>query len=381
MVKVLIASNLDSRHPFGQFTRPYFLGAGIAGAGHEVANVGLDCSRVTFGPSWSIGHASLRRFGSAITAAVRRFRPDVVYAHQNLPAAAAVLAARATPVAADFHSIPSVEWLALGRGATPGELGRYLVAAAKARAAERFVARRADLVIAASTEMAEEVARRYAPRATPVAVPNGVDPTLLDAAAPLSTPFAAGTRNVVATIPTAASPSNRRALDFLREATLALGGGPGTPAVHVLGSADGPAAPGLHYQGFQEDLLPWMDRADVCALPYPERARLYGGARNKLLEYLARGRTLVTTTEGLRGLEEAAAWPGVSVTADDPAEFAAALRAAADPDAPRLDDERDLVHRLLRWDILGQRAADALARFAGDSTEPQERHEPASQAS
>jgi len=380
-MKVLIASNLDSRHPFGQFTRPYFLGAGMAEAGHEVANVGLDCSRVTFGPSWSIGHASLRRLGSAITAAVRRFRPDVVYAHQNLPAAAAVLAARATPVAADFHSIPSVEWLALARGARGGELGRYLAAAAKARAAERFVAGRADLVIAASTQMAEEVARRYTPRTTPVAVPNGVDPALLDAPAPLAMPFAAGTRNVVATIPTAASPSNRLALDFLREATLSLGDGPGTPAVHVLGSAHGPAAPGLHYQGFQEYLLPWMDGADVCALPYPERARLYGGARNKLLEYLARGRTLVTTVEGLRGLEEAATWQGVSVTDDDPAAFAAALCAAAAPNASRLDVERALVHRLLRWDVLGRRVVEALGPIAGDSTEPQERHEPASQAS
>ncbi len=367
MVKVLIASNLDSRHPFGQFTRPYFLGAGMAEAGLEVANVGIDCSRVTFGPSWSIRRASLRRFRSAIAAAIRRFAPDAVYAHQNLPATAALLAAPPTPVAADFHSIPSVEWLALARGATRGEIGRYLAAAAKARAAERFVAGRADLVIAASTQMAEEVARRYAPRKTPVAVPNGVDPALLDAPAPSSTPFAAGTRNVVATIPTAASPSNRRALDFLREATLALGDGPDTPAVHVLGSADGPAAPGLHYHGFQEDLLPWMHAADTCALPYPEHARLYGGARNKLLEYLARGRTVVTTEEGLRGLEEAATWQGVSLTTDDPAEFAAALRTAAEPDASRLDAERAFVHRRLSWDVLGHRVVEALQPIAGGS--------------
>jgi glycosyltransferase involved in cell wall biosynthesis len=83
----------------------------------------------------------------------------------------------------------------------------------------------------------------------------------------------------------------------------------------------------LHH-GFQRDLLQWIDHADVCLLPYPEEAALFGGARNKLLEFVARAKRIVTTVEGLRGLSQIDGWDGVTVTSDSPVEFAAAIEMA-----------------------------------------------------
>jgi len=363
LVRVLIVSNIDSREPFGQFTRPFFLGRAMAEEGVEVANVGIECSRIDFGAAWSTGQKSLRRLARVTTLARSRFAPDVIYAHQNLPGTAALLAARGTPVVADFHSLPSVEWAGLLRGARASEAPSFAAAAARASGSERVIAARANGIVAAGENLAREIGRRYRPRAVPVTVVNGVDPRLLAAtrspASPIPTDLAR--HSAVATLPSSASPSNRRALAFLAHAARGLENAPLPVAVHVLGSAAGPTAPLLRYHGLQPDLVPWLDHADVCLLPYPAEASLFGGAKNKLLEYLARARAVVSTTEGLRGLEAVADWRGVEVVSDDPGDFARAVARAVRPEAPKLEDERAAVHRELRWDALARKAADALS--------------------
>ena len=67
-VRVLIVSNLDSDKPFGQFLRPFHLGRGLARHGLEVGNVGVDCSLVDFGPTWSTGTKSLAQLAGSPSA-------------------------------------------------------------------------------------------------------------------------------------------------------------------------------------------------------------------------------------------------------------------------------------------------------------------------
>jgi glycosyltransferase involved in cell wall biosynthesis len=268
------------------------------------------------------------------------------------------------PFCVDFHSVPSVEWAGYAKGAPPRDAILHRAASLRTGTAERLVSRRADAIIAAGEEVAADVQRLHRPATTPHVIPNGVDDVLLDLAADGPSPYANGARSAVATVPGAQSTANARALAFLQAVAADLHGREQPTSVHVLGSKEGPAAPGLSYEGFQPDLLPWIAHADVCLLPYPAEAALAGGARNKLLEYLARGRTIVSTREGLRGLGEVASWPGVFVTDDDPAAFAAAVSAAGAPDVPTLEASRDELRRRLRWDSLAERVRDVLAGIA-----------------
>jgi glycosyltransferase involved in cell wall biosynthesis len=365
-VRILVVSNQDRTRPYGQWTRPFFLGSGLAGGGAEVANVGVDCGAVDFGPAWSVGHQSLRRLVGGCRVAVRRFRPDVVYAHQNMPAAAALVAGSATgtPVVADFHSLPSLEWEALARAAEPSAAIRYELNRAKAWAAEEFVARCAAGVIAAGPELVDALGERHGQDLRAHVVPNGVDERLLKA--PRSSrpaAYADGAPHAMSTLPSASTPANAIALAFLRDVVAELARLLPSAQVHVLGSDSGPEAPGLRYHGFQPELLPWIEHAGACLMPYPPEATA-GGVRNKLLEYLARGRAVVTTREGLRGLPEASGWSGVTVAPDDAAGFAAALRTTLESDEEGLEAARAEVARRLRWASLASDVATYLSLVA-----------------
>lgn len=280
---------------------------------------------------------------------------------------AAMLGARGVPFVADFHSLPSVEWAGYARDAPAAEAVRFRLASLRTAAAERAVTFSARRIVAAGEEVADELRRRYSHADKPVVVSNGVRRDLLDRPVDGVSPFGPGI-HAVTTIPGAQSVSNARALNFLSAVAEALDDEQGPSVdVHVIGSTDGPSVGGIKYEGFQPDLLPWIAMADVCLLPYPDDAALCGGARNKLLEYLARGRTLVTTEEGLRGLTEAARWEGVTVTDDDPVAFAAAIRSAARPAAPTLEGRREQIHERLQWDRLALQVKDVLEAAANRS--------------
>jgi glycosyltransferase involved in cell wall biosynthesis len=180
---------------------------------------------------------------------------------------------------------------------------------------------------------------------------NGADPALARLPRSPDNPYGNGrTGHALATLPADSSPSNASAIGFVREVLDELRSlAPGL-TVNVLGS-DGEEGSGLRYLGFQPEIRPWLDHADACLMPYPQEAALFGGPRNKLIEYLVRGRTVVTTPEGLRGLGQAADWDGVYVAAPDPAEFARAVATAVRSDAETLDRSREAARRLT-WDRL-----------------------------
>jgi glycosyltransferase involved in cell wall biosynthesis len=361
-VRVLIVSNLDSERPFGQFVRPFCLGRGMARAGVEVAEVGVDCSRVDFGPAWSVGRQALGRLARATALARRTFRPDVIYAHQNTPGTAALVAAGGLPVAADFHSLPSVEWRSLAAAASGARSAGLRAKGARAAAVERLLARRSDLIVAAGQSLAEQIASRYGPVVETLVVANGVDHELLDAPRADASPYnGPGLAHALATLPMS-SATSRRALEFLGDVASRLDELDAPVEVHVVGTDDGPRARALRYHGILPVLRPWLDHADVCLLPYPADAMHSGGSKNKFLEYLARGRRVVSTPEGVRGLEEAADWEGVEVVPFDAGAFADAIVEAGKPGAPALDESRTLVSTRYRWDVLAEELARALRR-------------------
>ncbi|HEX2234048.1 MAG TPA: glycosyltransferase [Thermoleophilaceae bacterium] len=363
-MRVLIVSNLDSKKPFGQFGRPFYLGRGMAEDGFEVAHVGIDCSRVRYGPAWSTGAQSLRKIGRATAVARRAFRPDVIYAHQNLPGVAALLTSGGVPVAADFHSLPSVEWAQLAKAAPTATALRHRLAWLRAAAAERALASRAEGIVSAGPGLADEIVARYHPEHPPHVVPNGFDHVMFEAPRAPVAPFDGepAAAHALAILPAASSASNRRALEFLGEIARELDKRVPDLALHVVGTDDGPQAGVLRYHGLQQ-VGAWLDHADVCLLPYPSDAMHFGGSKYKLMEYLARGRRIVSTPEGTRGLEEVGDWDAVTVVPYEPAAFAEGVARAIQPDAPSLEEKRSEVSRY-RWDVLARELARGLQEIA-----------------
>ena len=370
-MRVLALSNLDSTRPFGQYTRPFHLSRFLAARGVDVATVAVDCRDVDFGPSWSTGVQSSRRLAGALRTACRTFRPDVIWAHQNMPAAVAVATQRGVPVAADMHSIPSADWRVFA-ALTPSraEAVRCHTRALRAAAVESLVTRRADLVVAAGRSVADHLTDRYRMRRPPAVIVNGIEPSLLDAPEPpRPAAFGGAGPHVMTTLPVQSSPANERALAMLLDSAVELERRMPSVEIHVLGANAGPAAPGVRYHGLVPEVLPYLHHADACLLPLPPLSGEFGGARNKLLDALARGRTVLTTEEGLAGLEDAATWPGVVVAPHDPLGFAAALGAALSANGNGYKSRASQVQRL-RWDVLAGELETVLGDVAGAGAHP-----------
>ncbi len=109
---------------------------------------------------------------------------------------------------------------------------------------------------------------------------------------------------------------------------------------------------GVLVTGTVADVRPWMRQAAVFVVPL----RVGGGTRLKILEALAAGCAVVTTSLGCEGIELT---PGSDVlVADRPAEFAGAVvRCLRDP-ALRAGlgaRGRELVERRYRWEAIGER--------------------------
>jgi glycosyltransferase involved in cell wall biosynthesis len=87
------------------------------------------------------------------------------------------------------------------------------------------------------------------------------------------------------------------------------------------------AGPRIAFTGFVPDLRPHLAAASVVVVPL----RLGGGTRLKIVEAMAMGKAIVSTTLGAEGID--ARPPRDLLLEDDPAAFAAAVNGLlADPD-------------------------------------------------
>ena len=114
---------------------------------------------------------------------------------------------------------------------------------------------------------------------------------------------------------------------------------------------------GMRITGTVDDVRPYVERAAVYVVPL----RIGGGSRLKILEAMAMGRAVVSTTVGAEGLD--VVHDRHVLLADDPREFAqSVLQLLGDPDrCARLAAEgRRLVEQRYEWGAL----CDALGKFA-----------------
>jgi glycosyltransferase involved in cell wall biosynthesis len=117
--------------------------------------------------------------------------------------------------------------------------------------------------------------------------------------------------------------------------------------------------PAIHLVADPADIRPWIWKASVFICPIIDG----GGTRLKILDALAMGKAVVTTTIGREGL---LVEPGESIlVADTPEEFAQeTLRAMREPTLrDRLGAEgRAMVERCYAWEVVGRHLESAYQR-------------------
>lgn len=138
--------------------------------------------------------------------------------------------------------------------------------------------------------------------------------------------------------------------------------------IYITGKTDGvrlqdlPAGDGVVYTGYLPDIRPRVARSWVSVVPL----RLGGGTRLKVLESMALGTPVVSTTKGAEGLE---VHPGEDILiADNPVGFASAvLRLFYDPVLRRNMGAagRENVSRNYSWDTIGSRFNGFLDQVVG----------------
>jgi sugar transferase (PEP-CTERM/EpsH1 system associated) len=121
--------------------------------------------------------------------------------------------------------------------------------------------------------------------------------------------------------------------------------------------------PGVHITGTVEDVRPYVERAAVYVVPL----RIGGGSRLKILEAMAMGRAVVSTTVGAEGLD--VVHDRHLMLANDPSGFAASvLRLLDDPDmCMRLAAAgRHIVEQRYGWSALADQYGSFIRTVVGD---------------
>jgi glycosyltransferase involved in cell wall biosynthesis len=196
-------------------------------------------------------------------------------------------------------------------------------------------------------------------------IPNGVD---LDYFATL--PGSSARRNLVFTGSMDWRPNQDAARYFVREILPLLQREVPDVECTFVGRSPPPDiarladVPGIHITGTVDDVRPFVSRAAVYVVPL----RIGGGSRLKILEAMAMGRAVVSTTVGAEGLDVT---HGRNVLlADDPTSFAASVvQLLHDPIqcADLAAEGRLLVESTYGWDRLALRFGDFIEKVASVS--------------
>jgi glycosyltransferase involved in cell wall biosynthesis len=284
----------------------------------EVCQLGLNCSAVDYAKSVSIGSRSLRSYIQAVQKCIEEFRPDIIYAQETLPGLAALIASglrrqKKCPLVFDFHTLSAFEyWTRLPYAPHRfKEFSQFV----KTYIAQGTLVFADKPILAASQSTIELIPKWYptAPRRI-YCVGNGVTEDLLNAPSfPQPDPYhqLRPAKIVVVIAPkTFSFPTNDMSVSMTLEVARHLEQHSQDIHFVVIGrnadELDQSLPSNITFVGFlpqRSDFLAHLQYADVGLLPFSRQA-VAGGARNKALDYLACKKLVVSTPEGLRGLEE-----------------------------------------------------------------------------
>ena len=315
--RLLIISTLDSNEPFGAFTRPFYLGMYLSKY-FQVCQLGLDCSAVDYAESISLKKRSLTGYIKAIEKCIVEFHPDIVYAQETLPGLAAWFVftfkkPEKCRLVFDFHTLSAFEYKTrLTSASNRFNEFKQLI---KTYIAQGVLINANKPIIAASQSIIDLVAKWYKRSPKQIyCVSNGVANDLLDVSIAQTDPYKQlRPAKIVAVVApkTFSFPTNDMSVSLTLQIAKYLESSQQNIHLVVIGrdaeGIDTATLPSnITFTGYlpdRSDFLAHLLNADVGLLPFSKEA-VAGGARNKALDCLACRNLVVSTPEGLRGLEE-----------------------------------------------------------------------------
>ena len=375
-MRLLIVSTLDSDEPFGAYTRPFYLGMYLA-QHFEVCQLGLNCSNVDYARTVSVNQRNLGTYVKAVKEQISTFRPDIIYAQETLPGTAALLACqfgfqKQPALVFDFHTLSANEYWT--RLSTSKDRLKEFKQFMKTYIAQGVLVASGKPIVAAGTPVVQGIQDWYGIHSDRIhCVKNGVPEDLLAVSNDIEDPFGPlrPAKIVVAIAPkTFQFPSNDMSADMTVDIAKQLEDYSEEIHFVIVGrtakDVQAQRIPkNLSFAGFlpsRQDFVTHLQQADIGLLPFPREA-VAGGARNKALDYLACGNLVVSTPEGIRGLEDFHDRQHLLVAEDDVEAIAhTLLDACRNLSAYRhlRDTASQLVQREYSWKAMADRLASIL---------------------
>ncbi len=314
--RLLIVSNLDSSEPFGAFTRPFYLGQYLV-EHFDVCQLGLDCSAVDYAPAISVGSRSLNSYIKSVQKCIDEFRPDIIYAQETRPSIAALAALKLKkyqfPLVLDFHTFSPYEYWT--RLSSVNNWFQELRQCVKTYFAQGILVFSGHPIIAAGESTPKLISQWYGKNPQNITcIGNGVTEDLLqNHSLDDNDPYQElrPSKVVVVVAPkTYGFPTNDMSVSMTVDIAKKLENSPIKINFIVIGrdrdDIQEELPSNIHFTGFlpsRNDFITHIKYADICLLPFSKQA-VAGGARNKALDYFASQKLVISTPEGMRGLEE-----------------------------------------------------------------------------
>jgi glycosyltransferase involved in cell wall biosynthesis len=304
-MKICFVSNYK-KNGYGESTRPYYISVNLLKQGHKILHLcehdgfegNIEYVRIE---TWEWEPSAIKRALNFIKLGlkVRLFNPDIIYMHQFNNARWALMT-RAMPkkyFVFDAHTSVYFEAATMAND-TPERIERI-------KNTEGDICSKSDYIICASEETKEILKTTYSLGESKLfTVGNATNMKPVDESeltgvkADPSHSF-----TCLATLPFDGFLSNELALTYLFEIAalvqtktdkikFVVTGGGGKPV---------PPIPNVTYTGYVADLRKEILAADICLMPYPDKA-VCGGARNKFCDFIALGKVVISSPEGMRGM-------------------------------------------------------------------------------
>ncbi|MRS05460.1 glycosyltransferase, partial [bacterium] len=117
------------------------------------------------------------------------------------------------------------------------------------------------------------------------------------------------------------------------------------------------------FTGYVDDIRPFVAKCQICVVPLRQGA----GTRLKILEAMALGTAVISTTKGAEGLEVTN--NEHTILADSPADFArGVIQLLNDPNARKNLEQNAsaLIKKVYDWKIIENKFSDQLLFFESD---------------
>lgn len=320
-MKILVLAELNFKKPYGSHTRPFYLSENLNALGNEIWALCFEGSPIY---RWTRTCKSLRfprpfsylLFLSELIATIRKFRPNIIYVHNNMFAIVAYIARYLggikIPIVLDKHGSWTLEQ-------TTSRFYSML------KMLEYVAVKSSDWVIAASDDLADSLISIYNLSSNKVSVVNnGVSSQLLTCRQSIPAIYSeiVNKKIIILSAPRNFT-ANEYAIRFMYDVMNIIGKKDRHIVLLITGSGKkiNPVPLNVIYTGFVDNLADYLSFSDLAVSPYPRNATC-GGARNKVLEYFACQTLVVSTKEGMRGIQGAYPNKHFVLADDDPDIFA-----------------------------------------------------------